>query len=85
MKKSIHLLAYSLTSLFLYSCSGTPEISNFQVKGKITNSSGEFISLVDANNSSAIKVLDSVKVDEKGEFVFTKKVPCKGFYSIQIT
>ena len=36
-------------------------------------------------NSAQAKTIDSVKVDENGEFVFTKKVPEKGFYSIQIS
>ena len=70
--------------LFAASCSNNPNNGNFQVKGKLTNSNGEFVSLVDVN-SSQVKIMDSVKVDEKGEFVFAKKIPEKGFYIIQIT
>src|ERR1035437_7536383 len=68
---------------FFVSCSGNLGKSNYQIKGKLSNSKGETISLVDVN-SSQVKTLDSVKVNEKGEFVFTKKVPEKGFYIIQI-
>jgi thiol-disulfide isomerase/thioredoxin len=71
--------------LFLcYGCGNLKETSDFQVKGKLTNASGEFVSLVNVN-AREVKTIDSVKVDEKGEFVFTKKVPEKGFYSIQIS
>ncbi|MBI4946589.1 MAG: AhpC/TSA family protein [Bacteroidetes bacterium] len=69
---------------FLFSsCGGNKANGNFQVKGKLSNSKGEYISLVDVN-SSQIKTLDSVQVNEKGEFIFTNKVPAKGFYILQI-
>lgn len=74
--------AYFLILSFLCSCSGNPQDENYQVKGKLTNSAGEMISLVNVN-SREMKVVDSVKVDESGEFIFTKKVTEKGFYSIQ--
>jgi len=70
--------------LFLYSCSGNPESSDYQIKGKLANSSKEQIFLVDIN-SSVLKNIDSVFVNDKGEFAFTKKVPEIGFYSIQIS
>jgi len=79
--KLIRLFALLIT-VSIYSCSGVPKNTNFQVKGKLTNSSGETISLVDINTSAAT-VIDSAKVNETGEFVFTKKVPAKGFYNIQ--
>lgn len=72
---------------FLYlfaSCSGNADNSNYQIKGKLSNSSGETVLLIDVN-AAETKTLDSVKVNEKGEFVFTKKVPEKGFYIIQIS
>lgn len=68
--------------LFFYSCGNTSSSEDYQIKGKLSNSSGEYILLVDVN-SREMKVIDSVKADEKGEFVFIKKVPEKGFYSIQ--
>ncbi len=73
-------LPFFIALIFLYSCSGSK--SDYQVKGKLSNSSGEVISLVDVSTRE-MKVIDSVKVNEEGEFVFTKKVPVKGFYSLQ--
>ncbi len=70
--------------LLLISSCGNKANGGFQVKGKLNNSKGETVSLVDVNSSS-VKIIDSVKVDEHGEFVFAKKVPNKGFYTIQIT
>ena len=83
MKNLVSLFSYLLISLALFSC-GNNEPSDYQLKGKLTNSSGEFVSLVDVN-SSETKTIDSVKVNENGEFIFTKKVPEKGFYSLQIS
>src|ERR1051326_4235464 len=69
--------------IFLFcGCGNFRSNEEYQVKGKLKNANGETVSLVDVN-SNEMKVLDSVKVDENGEFVFTKKVPEKGFYSIQ--
>lgn len=86
MKKNNLLFpfCYFFVLLFLFSCSGNPQDSEYQIKGKLTNSSGEYISLMNVN-SSEMKTIDSVKVDENGEFIFTKKVSEKGFYSIQIS
>ncbi|MBI4931575.1 MAG: AhpC/TSA family protein [Bacteroidetes bacterium] len=85
MKTKYQLLfLISCCLLLFYSCGNNNENSNYQIKGNLTNSNGEFVSLVDVN-SSEIKTIDSVKVNEKGEFTFIKKVPEKGFYSIQIS
>jgi len=72
-------------SIYLFtSCSGSYQNSNSKIQGKLSNSSGEIVSLVDVN-SSQVKTIDSVKVDEKGQFTFKKNVPEKGFYIIQIS
>ena len=81
-KTYVWLITYGVSLVFA-SC-GNKNNADFQIKGKLTNSSGEFISLVNVN-SSQVKTIDSAKVDEKGEFVFKTKVPEKGFYSLQIT
>lgn len=83
MKNKFYLLFLSSFLPFLFcSCGNNNENSNYQIKGKLANSSGEYVSLVDVN-SNEMKILDSVKVEEDGEFVFTIKVPQKGFYNIQ--
>lgn len=84
MKNKNHFWTIALGFTLLASACGNKGDDNFQVKGKLLNSSGEIITLVNVNSSKA-ETIDSVKVDEKGEFVFTKKVPEKGFYSIQIS
>jgi len=76
------LLCISVT--LIISCGNKGKNEKFQVKGKLSNSSGEFISLVNVNTAK-MTTIDSVKIDEKGEFIFTKKVPEKGFYNIQIS
>lgn len=83
-KNSISLFPYFLISLFLFSCGNNDEISDYQIKGKLSGSSGETILLIDVNSSKAA-TLDTAKTDEDGGFYFTKKVPEKGFYSIQIS
>lgn len=71
-------------SLLLFaSCAGNSGNSNSKISGKLSNSTGGYISLVDVNTSQ-VKTIDSVKISEKGEFAFTKNVPEKGFYIIRI-
>ncbi len=77
------LLKFSALIVIFSSC-GNNSNENYQVKGKLSNSSGEYITLVNVNSAKAITI-DSVQIDENGEFMFTKKVPEKGFYSIQIS
>lgn len=71
-------------SFIIYSCSGTAEISDYQIKGKLTNSSGETVELIDMNSNQP-KTIDSATISENGEFVFTNKVSEKGFYSVQLS
>lgn len=77
------LLKFFAIVLLFTSC-GNNKNENFQVKGKLSNSNGEYITLINVNSAQPITI-DSVQVNEEGEFVFTKKVPEKGFYSIQIS
>ena len=86
MKKNNFLFPLScfLLLVFLYSCSSNTETTAYQIKGKLTNSSGGMIELIDMNANQP-KTIDSVTINESGEFVFTKKVSEKGFYSIQVS
>lgn len=86
MKKNNFLLPLScfLLLIFLYSCSGNTETTDYQIKGKLSNSSGEMMALIDMNTNQP-KTIDSVIINENGEFVFTKKVSQKGFYNIQFS
>ena len=82
MKKYFfYLFSVTTVSLILSSC-GNSEPKDYQIKGKFSNSAGDTVKLVDVNSNQG-KTIDSVKVNEKGEFYFTKKVPQKGFYTLQ--
>jgi PBP1b-binding outer membrane lipoprotein LpoB len=83
MTNRISVLLLSLITLLMFSC-GNNANENYQVKGNLSNSAGEYIKLVNVNTAKATTI-DSVQIDENGEFIFTKKVPEKGFYSIQIS
>ncbi len=80
MKKNIllNLFTSAIICLNLFSCKSEPK--DFQIKGKLSNSSGETVSLLDMNSQN---IIDSVKVNGEGEFFITKKVPEKGFYILQ--
>lgn len=82
-KNSI-LLLLGISIALIISCGNKGKNEKFQIKGKLSNSSGEFISLVNVNTAQPL-IIDSVKIDENGEFILTKKVPEKGFYSLQIS
>lgn len=83
MKNKIGFSLFACVCILIASC-GNNANENFQLKGKLINSSGEYVSLVNVNSSQPTTI-DSVQVNEDGEFMFTKKVPEKGFYSIQIS
>ena len=78
------LLKITAVAFLLAACESNNNNKIFQLKGKIANSSGGFISLVDVNSSPA-KTIDSVEINKHGEFVFIKKVSEKGFYNLQLS
>jgi thiol-disulfide isomerase/thioredoxin len=81
MQKSI--IALSLLTL-LASCGGTKNKDGFQLKGTLTNSNGEMLYLdkLVANGPVAV---DSVTLNEKGEFEFANYTPKIGFYRLRLT
>ncbi len=81
--KHLWKLFFCITIIASCSNSSAGGKKKAQVKGKLTNSAGELIMLVDVNTRD-FKILDSAKIDPKGEFAFYKKVPDKGFYNIKI-
>jgi len=83
MKKILCPLA---VSALLFSCGGSdsPKNTAFELKGTLTNVvGGEMIYLEELSPSSKL-LLDSAKVDEKGNFAFTHTVPTAGFYRIKV-
>lgn len=84
MKKIAGLFLFAAGYVLLSASCGNKADENFQVSGKLSNSSGEYIKLVNVNTAEA-KTIDSVLINDDGEFIITKKVPEKGYYSIQIS
>lgn len=82
MKKIIWII--SCMTLIFAGCSLSSIPESWQVKGKLTNGANVTMVLMDIN-AQPWKVVDSVQTDENGEFYFTKHVPEKGFYNIQIS
>ena len=82
MKNKFQFLFLASGFWLLVNSCGNNESSDYQLKGKLTNSKGDTVRLVNVN-SSETKTIDSAIVNEEGEFLFMKKVPEKGFYSIQ--
>lgn len=67
----------------LVSCSESKEKGDFQLKGNFTNAKGEMLYLEKLSGPQPVTV-DSVQVDEKGDFEFTNYHPKIGFYRIKV-
>lgn len=76
------ILALSAAAL-LSACSGDKNHSNFEIKGSLTNSNGETVYLEKLSQSQPL-VLDSAKIDDKGNFVLNSASPALGFYRLKI-
>ena len=69
---------------FLVACSSTAGSSTgFQLKGKLSNAHGETIYL-EQMSPSGLKGIDTVKIDDKGEFSMTPKITEIGYYRLKI-
>lgn len=67
----------------LVACSESKETGDFQLKGNFTNAKGEMLYLEKLSGPQPVTV-DSVQVDEKGDFEFTNYHPKIGFYRIKV-
>lgn len=69
----------------LLACSNTGTSStDLELKGKLSNSHGENIYL-EQLTPEAVKPLDTVQIDDKGEFTITAPVTETGFYRLKIS
>lgn len=84
MRTLFWLCIITVTIWLYFNGCRTENNSDFQVKGKLANSKGETLIMIDVSSREE-KIIDSAKVNKNGEFIFRKKVPSKGFYSIQIS
>ncbi len=82
MKKIFFLIAVSL--FVIQACNNSNKVSEqeFLLKGKFTNSRAEMIYLVEMDVDENILV-DSVQIDDNGEFFFKEKLVEPGFYMVK--
>ena len=67
----------------LASCDSSKNGGSFELKGNFTNSKGETIYLEKLSSAQPV-LIDSVVIDEKGDFEFSNYQPKIGFYRIKV-
>lgn len=82
MKQKFKSLTLTLPLAFLLACNSEPK--GFELKGKLDNSHGEMVFL-ELMSTDGIKTVDSVTLDDKGEFVMTPYMADIGFYRLKIS
>lgn len=82
MKQKFKSLTLTLPLAFLLACNSEPK--GFELKGKLDNSHGEMVFL-ELMSTDGIKTVDSVTLDDKGEFVMTPYMSDIGFYRLKIS
>ncbi|OFY87310.1 MAG: hypothetical protein A3F72_17585 [Bacteroidetes bacterium RIFCSPLOWO2_12_FULL_35_15] len=82
MKFKFYYLSIALPLLLLAACKSEPK--GFELKGKLDNSHSEMIFL-ELMSPDGLKTIDSVTLDDKGEFVMTPYMADIGFYRLKIS
>jgi thiol-disulfide isomerase/thioredoxin len=81
IKNALLLLPFAL----IFACSDSGASSTeFELKGKLTNAHGENVYL-EQLSPQAIKPIDTVQLDEKGEFTINAPVSETGFYRLKLS
>jgi thiol-disulfide isomerase/thioredoxin len=81
----INKIFFLIPFTLLIACSSTGNSSNgFELKGKLTNSKNENIYLEQLSPEN-VKIIDSAKLDEKGEFKLAPVITEAGFYRLKIS
>jgi peroxiredoxin len=81
MKK---IITITLGTLILTSCTNSKKNAPFELKGTLTDSKGETLILEKLVSPQPI-VVDSAKINDKGEFEFVNYKPQIGFYRIKLS
>lgn len=68
---------------FLVSCSENKKNGEFELKGNFINSKGEMLYLEKLSGAQPV-IVDSVQIDEKGDFEFSNYSPKIGFFRIKV-
>lgn len=79
MKNRFSILIVLLVVLF-----GCSKKNEFTIQGKITNASGKFIYL-DELKLATSQLVDSIKIDKNGEFIFKGNVEYPTFYLLKLS
>lgn len=79
-------ITFTLPIILLAACSNTnPQSkSTFELKGKLSNAHGDTVYL-ELMEPTGLKGIDTVILDEKGEFIMTPDIKEPGFYRLQIS
>ncbi|MGQ0829388.1 MAG: redoxin family protein [Bacteroidota bacterium] len=78
-------ISIALPIILLAACSNTnPNSTGFELKGKLSNHHGETL-VLEQMATDGLKPLDTVVVDEKGEFTITTPITEIGFYRLRVS
>ncbi len=80
--KQVSLIVIAL-ALILVSCSESNKSASFELKGKLNGSKGEWLYFEKLSGQKPV-LLDSVILNENGEFEFSTYTPKIGFYRIKL-
>ncbi|MBA3705782.1 MAG: AhpC/TSA family protein [Bacteroidetes bacterium] len=82
----LKFFSITLPIILLAACSNTnPEVSGgFELKGKLSNTNKDML-LLEHMAPDGLKVIDTVVVDEKGEFIANPQIKEIGFYRLKIS
>jgi peroxiredoxin len=86
MRRIYHLLFVISTICILIACSGNnqkkADREDFTIKGKLKNTRADKIKL-ELLKIDSLKAVDSVKINDNGEFEFKRKIDDPGFYILK--
>lgn len=81
IKNTLFLLPFAMT----LACSNTDSAkTDFELKGKLSNAHGETL-LLEQLSTAGLKAVDSIKLDENGEFEMYPIITEIGFYRLKIS
>ncbi len=72
-----------VSSVFFSSCGEKEKKGNVFISGKLSNSKGDTLFIVDVNKSE-FTVIDSTIAGEDGSFQFHTTIPFKGYYNLDV-
>lgn len=85
-KMKLRNISIALPIILLAACSNTnPESANgFELKGKLSNAHGETL-ILEQMGTDGLKAIDTIVLDEKGEFNIQAPINEIGFYRLKVS